>query len=213
MSLNESDYTEYRSSIMATDARACLRGSPYCEVTKSRPQIWLDNIFLFPITSLQIGSLSPQISARPVPKTEFKSWLNNILCMDSIGFTTADFAVHSRNDDIASTISVLAQKLKSRTCSKKVFTKESFSIRFTTRGSRFFRQTENISLLATKCNLSGYCHTGNSAGYYLGNTNQAFNSWPTFSGSYEGLSKLLQVLDCLAKVDRLGPIYTERFSE
>jgi hypothetical protein len=136
MSLNESDYTEYRSSIMATDARACLRGSPYCEVTKSRPQIWLDNIFLFPITSLQIGSLSPQISARPVPKTEFKSWFTYILCMNSAGFTTADCAVHSRNDDIASTIYVLAQTLKSHICSKKVFTKESFSIRFITHGSR-----------------------------------------------------------------------------
>jgi hypothetical protein len=56
--------------------------------------------------------------------------------MNSAGFTTADCAIHSRNDDIASTIYVLAQTLKSHICSKKVFTKESFSIRFITHGSR-----------------------------------------------------------------------------
>ena len=68
----------------------------------------------------------------------------------------------------------------------------------------FFLQTDNISLIATKFNITGYCHTGNSAGYYLGDTAQIFNSWPTFSGSYEGLSNLLQVFDCMAKDPKVG---------
>jgi len=74
-------------------------------VTNSRQQIWLGDIFLFPIAGLKIVSVSPRISAGSVFSSIFMNFPS-----------TADFAVHSRNDDITSAVSELAQKLKSRTC-------------------------------------------------------------------------------------------------
>ena len=114
--------------------------------------------------------------------------------------------IHSQSANLATSIQAIANLAKDLSVTdKKVFREETVSLRFSSKGFLVATKMKEFIAAIEKCchGVSGYVHSGNSPGFFLG---QGFRAGsPTFSGPVDKLHMVLVFLDKIfPSIDKLS---------
>lgn len=103
-----------------------------------------------------------------------------------------EFGIHSTKLSVAYSVLAIRNIVKELDSTKKVFSNETISVRFPV---YFFLKSKFESIIHKTPHISGYVHTGNSSGYYLGGDNASLHAHPTIIGSFSNVLNFLSALN------------------